>query len=1036
MNPPLLTHSIRRSIVPEELPQSFLKPTRPISKLGSVDPAPILQRPLSTSYSHSRAVSSASERSISRASSLGRPESRLSRLASPDRPPPIGGINSAILTREIEDLKSKLKLMELKRREDIEKQSSDTKELSHVKNVAKRLELKLAPMHQEIVELRGKLKDLETENYGLHQEAVKTDEIIELSTLDKEMAEEKCENLLLELNELKARWEDLEFECESLREENELHEVLRYRSDGATEDNAVIDNTWLVKKNEQLQNALLKFRDLMQEKESSYQDEIKKLESNAADAQNVSDSYTQVKRQLADAESIVADLRLQLDNALGAEDMIETLTEKNLELQEKIEELEHTIDELETLKALNDELESNHLLTEKQLLAEVDELEELHNSNQEKLVQSQERNVYLESAVSKFKEMVTIMDSDLADLRTSNQHMNADSAAMAQHTKSLMELNFKLNSTAVEANSKAIDLQLGKFEARQALDQLEIVKCYLSDSYSVDELAIEALLRLDRIAFKSEIVETFLLERTAAMTSNSFSVVEYTKIFISLTEVRRYSLGLAFYVRSSSVDAFQQCGSYYTQTEQVEAVLTSIIDIVKADTLQEKSFSKDLDTILNKLWVLYTDCAKEMKESEPQHVLAMNDLSSIQLASRLISDLHADLVAAMKEISLDPESDPVMTGIKSNLGPFSRIKVLATRISYELESLYDDSKILPQDLYEYLAKINAKCKVLVRFFASVLQRLRLSISELKSLSTIEVIELFKKQFSNVYEPEKEPSTNITLVICEKLEEIVREVKQFSLTDSTLITLKKPAPPWIQNENQLASIKVNQAEKEKEVEALKLEVQRLATNVRSRDKSIEELQVRLGLLNSRMEKSKEQVVTITKVKKLLADSLAEEKQLHETIAKLRKSLEDQEKQISKYKKQGFKPEVPFSNGDYFYQTSFDNVAVAGLQNEIKSLRAVVSHLTQQSSTGEDDYTWLDRPARSLMIFQSQEIKYRVKARNLFTDIRKSVLECNEVSIVRPKQNGRKLRSSNTAESRLLAQKDTAAKIRLIVSSLAK
>lgn len=1026
-------------MVPGEFGQSLLaKPKKSISQLA--DTAPIMRPPSSTTSSaHSRAVSSASERSISRASSLGRPESRLSRQASPERAPMVGLLNSAVLSREIEDLKSKLKVMERKRREDQEKLSADGKDLTRVKNVAKRLELKLAPMHQEIVELRAKLQDLEAENFNLSQEVAKTDEILELSALDREMAEEKCENLILELNELKERWEDLEVECEALREENALYEGLKEDGDEIMNQNAQIDNVRLTKKNEQLQNALLKFRDLMKDQESSYQEKVKTLESSATDTQNISDSYAQVKQQLADADGIIADLRLQLDNALGAEDMIESLTDKNLELQERIEELEHTIDELETLKALNDELESNHLLTEKQLIAEVDELEELHNSNQEKLVQSQERNTYLESAVSKFKEVVAILESDLAELRTSNQHINADTAAMAQHTKSLMELNLKLNSTAVEANSKAMDLQLGKFEAQQALDQLAIAKCYLSEGYSVDEISIEALLRLDRIAFKSEIVETFLLERTEAMNSSSFSVVEYTKIFMALIDVRRYSSGLAYFVRSSSIEEFQPCGLYYTQTEQAETVLTSIIEILKADTLQEKSFSKDLEVILHKLWILYTDCAK-VRKIEPHHILAVNDLSGIQLSSRLVNDLYSELVAALTEISIDPESDPVMTGIKSHLGPFSRLKVLSTRISTELEVLYGDCKTLPLELYDQLTRVNAKCKVLLRFFASVLQRLKSFISDLKPHSDSDVIDLFKKQFSNICDPENEAANNITLLITERFEDIINQVKGFTLTDSTLIVVQKPIPPWIQKEMGLANIKVANAEKEKEIEALKVEVQLLATNVRSRDKSIEELQVRLGLLNSKMEKSKEQISKISQVKLALSDSITEEKNLQETISKLRKSLQDQEKQIAKYKKGNFKLEPHFLNRFGDGQETFDKVAIVGLQNEILSLRAVVRYLNRQSfttrSTNLEDYSWLEGLVVKPVIFGKEDLHYRVKAHSLLTDIRKAVSGFDIVTVQRPVVNQQRLRGlkNRSLESQLLMQKDTAAKIKLIVSSL--
>lgn len=61
----------------------------------------------------------------------------------------------------------------------------------------------------------------------------------------------------------------------------------------------------------------------------------------------------------------------RLDDALGAEDLVEQLAEKNLNLTEKLEELHSAVDDLEALKELADELEENHLETEKQLQAEI-----------------------------------------------------------------------------------------------------------------------------------------------------------------------------------------------------------------------------------------------------------------------------------------------------------------------------------------------------------------------------------------------------------------------------------------------------------------------------------------------------------------------------------------------------------------------------------------------------------------------------------------------------------------------------------------
>jgi dynactin 1 len=98
--------------------------------------------------------------------------------------------------------------------------------------------------------------------------------------------------------------------------------------------------------------------------------------------------------KLSNAEVQIDDLKLQLDDALGAEEMLVQLTERNLMLgevsfrrfcksrilkpEQKIEEMRITIEDLEALKELNDELEENHVETEKAMQEDLGE-EQLSN---------------------------------------------------------------------------------------------------------------------------------------------------------------------------------------------------------------------------------------------------------------------------------------------------------------------------------------------------------------------------------------------------------------------------------------------------------------------------------------------------------------------------------------------------------------------------------------------------------------------------------------------------------------------------------
>lgn len=62
----------------------------------------------------------------------------------------------------------------------------------------------------------------------------------------------------------------------------------------------------------------------------------------------------------------------QIDAALGAEEMVEKLTEKNLTLEEKVRELQEAVDDLEKLQELNDELQDTARETEQDLREEAE----------------------------------------------------------------------------------------------------------------------------------------------------------------------------------------------------------------------------------------------------------------------------------------------------------------------------------------------------------------------------------------------------------------------------------------------------------------------------------------------------------------------------------------------------------------------------------------------------------------------------------------------------------------------------------------
>jgi dynactin 1 len=103
---------------------------------------------------------------------------------------------------------------------------------------------------------------------------------------------------------------------------------------------------------------------------------------------------------------VIEDLKQQLDTALASEDLIEELTERNLSLTEKVEEMTTQVEDLESLRELNEEIEENHIATEREIREELEFKESLIRDQTKRIQTAEETNLDYESTIMRFRELV------------------------------------------------------------------------------------------------------------------------------------------------------------------------------------------------------------------------------------------------------------------------------------------------------------------------------------------------------------------------------------------------------------------------------------------------------------------------------------------------------------------------------------------------------------------------------------------------------------------------------------------------------
>lgn len=502
--------------------------------------------------------------------------------------------SSTAASREIEDLKTKLRMMEKKRMEDREKLKALEKiqgERDKFEGIIQKLQAKYQPQQQEIINLRKQLKEAEASFEAVEVEQAEHDTVLEMATLDREMAEETAESLKTELDALRQKYEEVELEVEILREENQ-----ELGKEMSPEEKTSQGWIQMERSNERLREALMRLRDVTQQQESESRQQIKELERDLQALGAVKDQYTDKKEKLAQAEATIDDLRQQLDAALGAEEMIEELAEKNLALNEQIDELRLTIEDLESLKELNDELEINHVETEKQMQEEIDYKESVLVDQTRKSTLQDETIEDLEYTVARFRELVTNMQSDLEDMRASQQITETEANDLSSRSRAMMDLNMRLQVSATKAQVKAIDLELRRMEAQESAEHLAIVQLFLPEEFNNNRDSVLALLRFKRIGFKASLMHGFIKERVQnqAPAGHEDSIFACCDILDKLTWVSTMCDRFVGFIQTCSLEAFGRLEGALYDLEPVERAFNGWIDGLKRDELKEEQCATEL----------------------------------------------------------------------------------------------------------------------------------------------------------------------------------------------------------------------------------------------------------------------------------------------------------------------------------------------------------------------------------------------------------------------------------------------------------
>merc|ERR550539_893746 len=124
--------------------------------------------------------------------------------------------------------------------------------------------------------------------------------------------------------------------------------------------------------NEKLRETLVSMRDLSAHEKHELAKLAKDLEEKVKDLAEKTKENEKLSKQVDEMEQTISDLQEQVDAALGAEEMVENLTTKCLDLEDRIVAILEEKSDLEALYDINEQLQENAREVELELREEID----------------------------------------------------------------------------------------------------------------------------------------------------------------------------------------------------------------------------------------------------------------------------------------------------------------------------------------------------------------------------------------------------------------------------------------------------------------------------------------------------------------------------------------------------------------------------------------------------------------------------------------------------------------------------------------
>ncbi|KAG8856780.1 hypothetical protein FRB96_006284 [Tulasnella sp. 330] len=868
------------------------------------------------------------------------------------------------------ELRVKLRVLETKRADDsrrIRELEGRLAEAEAFVSIRPKLQAKLQQLNAETLALKRTIADQTSQIASLERKNEEQSDQLEMAMLDREVAEERAEVAESELEGEREAKAELEVELEVWRRGKVTAEGGAADSDDALDGRTEMAFHQLEKQNTRLKEALIRLRDITHETDAEQRRRIADLEKELGGVDDMHAQYAQTLARLEHADSQVDDLKEQLDDALGAEEVLVQLTERNLLMGERIEEMRITIEDLEALRELNDELEETHVETEKGLQDEIEQ-KELENREQlRKIKILQDALQEYETTVQQFRELVTNLQMELETLRHQHQTRQTESQAQASQSAALMSLNMRLQSSALRNQAKSIDLELKKLEAKQAKEMLSIMQPYLPQVYvESDSNATSCYMFFQRMAYKMDLINSVVASQYGLPDSINGTVSEK---LVGICDMRGRIAHLAALckrsaavLRYSDPQLFLNAGQVYPEIAPLEKRVDIHINLLAREEFREYECMHDVAKMILQV--------EHLADTYFAH--AESDLGEreLDLASQIDCDLetfHATigLTKAVLESALNEDDITVDLGdLNLNETLFKPLQSLvdqakaprstSAKVLKVVEDLVAESSAVKIHVVTQWVSIVEQVRKLVDLGIPLAQEIGAYVADVRaqkhSFQLSSVLALVRKVVGGVFSNKTSPWKAVAEAIKNVAEDMAALLPLTSEPEN--IVKVTGQLPWITRVDEIKAIAAVNLDAERSLMKLNDEVLTLVKEIKTREQIIQESGAKIELMERRMEAVKRQGEAIIDLEAQLEQAVKQEKEWREAVDSYQAEIEALDEQCHRLKQQlesapnqsaaGAQP----TEGDNTISES--NLETSYLLDQVESLRGAVRFLKSENS----------------------------------------------------------------------------------------